>query len=63
MKFILVFGVVKTIGPNHAITGMKVDKSKGGFFGIANGDVISNLGSTRFEAVGILSGTPVMIRA
>ena len=57
LKFILSLGAVKAIVPKDATPDMKVDKSKGGSFRIADGDVILNLGSTRLEGVGTLSGT------
>ena len=46
---------------NRAIPGMKLGKSKGGYFRIADGYSILNLGSARLEGVGTLSGTPMRI--
>ena len=43
LKFVLDSGAVKTIVPKDAIPGMKLDKSKGGSFRVADGTVIPNL--------------------
>jgi hypothetical protein len=40
---------------------MKVDKSKGGSFRVASGEVLPNLGSAKLEGVGTLSGSPMRI--
>ena len=40
---------------------MKVDKSKGGSFRVASGEVLPNLGSTKLKGVGTLSGSPMTI--
>ena len=40
---------------------MKVDKSKGGSFHVASGEVLPNLGSTKLEGGGTLSGSPMKI--
>ena len=61
IKFVLDSGAVKTIVPKDAIPGMKVDKSKGGSFLVASGEVLPNLGSTKIEGVGTLSGSPMKI--
>ena len=61
LKFVLDSGAVKTIVPKDAIPGMKVDKSKGGSFRVASGEVLPNLGSTKIKGVGTLSGSPVTI--
>ena len=47
--------------PKDAVPGMKIDRSKGGSFRVANGDVIPNIGSTKLEGVGTLNGSPMKI--
>ena len=61
LKFVLDSGAVKTIVPKDAIPGMKLDKSKGGSFRVASGEVLPNLGPTKLEGVGTLNGSPVKI--
>ena len=61
LKFVLDSGAVKTIVPKDAIPGMKLDKSKGGSFRVANGDVIPNLGFTKLKGTGTLGGSPLQI--
>ena len=61
MKFVLDSGAVKTIVPKDAIPGMKLDKTKGGSFRVANGDVIPNLGSITLKGSGTLGGSSLQI--
>jgi hypothetical protein len=61
LKFVLDSGAVKTIVPKDAIPGLTVDKSKGGSFRVASGEVLPNLGSTKIKGVGALSGSPMTI--
>jgi hypothetical protein len=61
LKFVLDSGAVKTIVPKDAIPGMKLDKSKGGSFRAANGEVFPNLGSTKLKGTGTLGGSPLQI--
>ena len=61
MKFVLDSGAVKTIVPKDALPNMKIDKSKGGSFRVASGEVLPNLGSTKLKGVGTLSGSPMTI--
>ena len=61
LKFVLDSGAVKTIVPKDAIPGMKLDRSKGGSFRVANGDVIPNLGSTKLKGSGAIGGSPLQI--
>ena len=61
LKFVLDSGAVKTIAPKDAIPGMKLDKSKGGSFRVANGDVIPNLGSAKLKGNGTIGGSPLQI--
>ena len=61
IKFVLDSGAVKTIVPKDAIPGMKLDKTKGGSFRVASGDVIPNLGSTKLKGTGTLGGSPLQV--
>ena len=61
LKSVLDPRAVKTIVPKDAIPGMKLDKSKGGSFRVANGDVIPNLGSTKLKGNGTIGGSPLQI--
>ena len=61
LKFVMDSGAAKTIIPKDAVPGMKLDKSKGGFFRVASGNVIPNLGSTRLDGTGTLNGSPMKI--
>ena len=61
LKFVLDSGAVKTIIPKDAVPGMRLDKSKGGSFRVASGNVIPNLGSTRLDGTGTLNGSPMKI--
>ena len=58
LEFVLESGAVRTIIPKDVVPGFKLDKSKGGSFRVASGEVILNLGSTKLEGVGTLSGSP-----
>ena len=61
IKFVLDSGAVKTIIPKDAIPGMKLDKSKGGSFRVASGEVIPNLGSTKLTGKGTLNQSSIQI--
>ena len=61
MKFVLDSGAVKAVVPKDAIPNMKIDKSRGGSFRVASGEVLPNLGSTKLKGVGTLSGSPMTI--
>jgi len=61
LKFVLDSGAVKTILPKDALPGMKIDRSKGGSFRVASGDVIPNIGSTKLIGTGALNGNPTKI--
>ena len=51
--------VGKKIPCGHGIPGVKVDKSKGGSFRVASGEVLPNLVFAKLEGVGTLSGNPM----
>ena len=61
LKHVLDSGVDTTIVPKVAIPGMKADKSKGGSFRIANGELLPNLGSTKLKGIGALSASAITI--
>ena len=61
IKFVLDSGAVKTIVPKDAIPGTKLDKSKGGSFRVASGEILPNLGQTKLKGKGTLSGSPMEI--
>ena len=51
-------GAAKTIVPRDAIPGMKLSKSKGGCFRMANGNIIPNLGEAEITGSGSLNTHP-----
>ena len=59
----LVSAAVKTVVPKEAITGVKLDKTKGGSLRVASGEVFPNLGSTKLKGTGTLGGSPLQVEA
>ena len=61
LRFVMDSGAAKTIVPRDAIPGMKVKKSTGGSFRMANGNVIPNLGDSIIKGLGAINAHPTKI--